>query len=323
VAAALAERGVFLERGEVRFTGAVAELSERPELARSVFLRSAVPVRPAVVATDGAVSPKGDAPLRLEVRDIGRRFGGVVALDDVSLSARAGEILGIIGANGAGKTTLFDICSGFLRPDGGRVILESVDVTTRSAAGRARLGLGRLFQDARLFPSQSVSETLAVALDRHMGIHEPVANTLGLGAVLDTEAQVRARVQELLEMFGLSPYADAFISELSTGTRRIVELAAASAYDPRVLLLDEPSSGIAQRESEALAELLLSLRDRTGATLVVIEHDIPMVTSIADRLLCLDLGQVVAEGMPAEVLDNPMVVAAYLGNDAVAMARSG
>jgi branched-chain amino acid transport system ATP-binding protein len=150
-----------------------------------------------------------------------------------------------------------------------------------------------------------------------------VANTFGLGAVLDSETQVRTRVDELLEMFGLTPYKDAFISELSTGTRRIVELAGASAYDPRVLLLDEPSSGIAQRESEALAELLLSLRDRTGATLVVIEHDIPMITSIADRMFCLDLGRVVAQGTPAEVLDDPMVVAAYLGTDSEAIARSG
>jgi ABC-type branched-subunit amino acid transport system ATPase component/ABC-type branched-subunit amino acid transport system permease subunit len=320
VAAALAERGVFLERGEVRFTGPTAELAERPELARSVFLRSALPAEP---RSARATSSTGDPSVRLEVHDVQRRFGGVNALDDVSFTAEAGEVVGIIGANGAGKTTLFDVCSGFLRADGGRVVLEGIDVTGLSASGRARRGLGRLFQDARLFPSQSVAETLAVALDRHLGIHEPVANTFGLGAVLDSETQVRTRVDELLEMFGLTPYKDAFISELSTGTRRIVELAGASAYDPRVLLLDEPSSGIAQRESEALAELLLSLRDRTGATLVVIEHDIPMITSIADRMFCLDLGRVVAQGTPAEVLDDPMVVAAYLGTDSEAIARSG
>jgi ABC-type branched-subunit amino acid transport system ATPase component/ABC-type branched-subunit amino acid transport system permease subunit len=333
VAAALAGRGVFLERGEVRFTGPVAELAERPELARSVFLRSALPATPrsatratrANSAAAGTTSATEGDPttLRFEVRDVGRRFGGVVALDDVSLWAGAGEVLGIIGANGAGKTTLFDVCSGLLRADGGRVELEGRDVTGVSAAGRARLGLGRLFQDARLFPSQSVAETLAVALDRHLGIHEPVANTFGVGAVLDSEAQVRERVAELLEMFGLTPYADAFISELSTGTRRIVELAGASGFEPRVLLLDEPSSGIAQRESEALGELLLALRDRTGATLVVIEHDIPLITSIADRLVCLDLGAVIAQGPPGEVLEDPRVVDAYLGTDTAAIARSG
>jgi ABC-type branched-subunit amino acid transport system ATPase component/ABC-type branched-subunit amino acid transport system permease subunit len=318
VAAALAERGVFLERGQVRFVGSVSELVERPDIARSVFLRAAV--------TDGGrdrAPLETDAPPRFEVREIAKRFGGVAALSDVTLSAAPGEVLGIIGANGAGKTTLFDLCSGFLRPDAGHVLLDGVDVTELTAARRARLGLGRLFQDARLFPSQSVAEVLAVALDRHLGVREPLANTFGVGAVLDSEVQVRTRVNELLEMFGLAPYRDAFVSELSTGTRRIVELACASAFEPRVLLLDEPSSGIAQRETEALAELLRALRDRTGATLVVIEHDIPMVTSIADRLVCLDLGEVIATGSPTAVLDDPAVVRAYLGTDEKAIARSG
>jgi ABC-type branched-subunit amino acid transport system ATPase component/ABC-type branched-subunit amino acid transport system permease subunit len=320
VAAALAERGVFLERGQVHFTGSVSELAERPDIARSVFLRSAMPdaEHPRTPRVESA-----EAPNRFEVREVSKHFGGVGALHDVSLAVRAGEVLGIIGANGAGKTTLFDVCSGFLRADGGHVLLEGVDVTSLAAASRARRGLGRLFQDARLFPSQSVAEVLAVALDRHLGIHEPLANTLGVGAVLDAEVLVRQRVDELLDTFGLAPYRDAFVSELSTGTRRIVELAGATAYEPRVLLLDEPSSGIAQRETEALAELLLSLRDRTGATLVVIEHDIPMVTSIADRLLCLHLGEVIAEGRPADVLDDPAVVSAYLGTDSRAIARSG
>ena len=168
-----------------------------------------------------------------------------------------------------------------------------------------------------------MAEVLAVALDRHIGNHDPVANTFGLGAVLDAEVSVRDKVDELLETFGLTPYRDAFISELSTGTRRIVELAGAVAFEPQVLLLDEPSSGIAQRESEQLAELLGSLRIRTGATLVVIEHDIPLVSSIADRLLCLDLGQVIAEGLVADVLADPLVVSAYLGTEVEAIARSG
>jgi ABC-type branched-subunit amino acid transport system ATPase component/ABC-type branched-subunit amino acid transport system permease subunit len=325
VAAALAECGVFLERGQVRFTGRVSELADQPDVARSVFLRSAVPVVseiPTIVGISEKNVPVAEE-VRFEVQELAKHFGGVSALSDVSWAAHDGEVLGIIGANGAGKTTLFDICSGFQRTDGGRVLLNGEDITARSAAQRARLGLGRLFQDARLFPSQSVAETLAVALDRHVGIHEPMANTFGLGAVRDTEKLVRSRVEELLEMFGLTSYRDAFISELSTGTRRIVELAGAMAFEPRVLLLDEPSSGIAQRESEVLAELLTSLRQRTGATLVIIEHDIPLVSGLADRLLCLDLGQVIAQGTPAEVLEDPRVVAAYLGTEAEAIARSG
>ena len=323
VAAALAPRAVFLERGEVRFSGATAELAERPELARSVFLRSAVGDRPQFeVARSPVVVEPGTHP-RFEVREVSRRFGGVDALRDVSLRAGPGEVVGVIGANGAGKTTLFDVCSGFLAPSSGSVHLDGVDVSALSAASRARRGLGRVFQDARLFPSLTVTEALAVTLDRHVAVRDPVSNIFGLGAALDAQERVAERVEELLELVGLGPYRDAFVSELSTGTRRIVELAGALGHDPSVLLLDEPSSGIAQRESEALGELLLAVRERTGATLVVIEHDIPLVSALADRLVCLHLGEVIAEGPPAEVLEDAGVVAAYLGTDEAAIARSG
>jgi branched-chain amino acid transport system ATP-binding protein len=329
VAAALAPDAVFLERGQVRFTGPTAELAEQPELARSVFLRSGldpqgagrVAVRPRAVQGDG--NDMAVAPARFEVLEVSRHYGGVEALDGVSLRAGAGEIVGVIGANGAGKTTLFDVCSGFLAPHAGRVVLEGVDVTGLGAAARARRGLGRVFQDARLFPSLTVVEALAVALDRHVEVREPLANILGLGAALDSQATVHDRVEELLARVGLERYRDAFVSELSTGTRRMVELAGALAHEPRVLLLDEPSSGIAQRESEALGELLRSVRDRTGASLVVIEHDIPLVSSLADRLVCLHLGSVIAEGDPRDVLGDDGVVAAYLGTDDMAIARSG
>jgi len=325
VAAALAPAAVFLERGQVRFSGPTAELADRPELARAVFLRGADPV-PRGHERSGQRWRDDDAiagPVRFEVREVSKHFGGVDAVHRVSFEATAGEVLGIIGANGAGKTTLFDLCSGFASPDTGSVRLLGQDVTALSAADRARRGLGRVFQDARLFPSLTVAETLAVTLDRHVAVREPLANTLGLGAALDAQLVVGARVDELLALVGLESYRDAFVSELSTGTRRMVELAGALAHEPSVLLLDEPSSGIAQRESEALGELLLTVRRHTGATLVVIEHDIPLVSSLADRLLCLHLGQVIAEGPPAEVLGNTEVVAAYLGTDAIAIARSG
>ncbi|MHB1891015.1 MAG: ABC transporter ATP-binding protein C-terminal domain-containing protein, partial [Acidimicrobiales bacterium] len=152
---------------------------------------------------------------------------------------------------------------------------------------------------------------------------EATACIFGVGAALDSEEAAAAKVEELIATMGLTPYRDAFVSELSTGTRRMVELAGAMAHDPVVVLLDEPSSGIAQRETEALARMLLQLRARTGATLVLIEHDMPMVTSIADRLVCFHLGQVIAEGSSEEVLADPAVVASYLGTDEVAIARSG
>jgi branched-chain amino acid transport system ATP-binding protein len=231
--------------------------------------------------------------------------------------------LGIIGSNGAGKTTLFDLISGFVAPDAGRILLDGQEVNRLSAAARADLGLGRLFQDARLFPSLTVTETIATALERQVDVRDPIACLFYLGAVERSERKVAERVDELIETMGLGRYRDAFISELSTGTRRVVELACAMAHQPSVLLLDEPSSGIAQRESEALAEVLLNVRAATGTSMVVIEHDVPLVTSIADRMVCLHLGEVIASGSSTEVLADPRVIASYLGEEVVTIARSG
>ena len=156
-----------------------------------------------------------------------------------------------------------------------------------------------------------------------MAVREPLASSFRVGDAVSSEAAVYARVDELLEMMGLARYADSFLSELSTGTRRVLELACAVGHDPAVLLLDEPSSGIAQRETEALAGVLRQLRDATGMTLVVIDHDVPLVSAISDHLVCMHLGQVIKEGQPEEVLADPAVVAAYLGTDERAIHRSG
>jgi branched-chain amino acid transport system ATP-binding protein len=321
VATGIATRAEFMEKGQVRFSGPTADLVDRPDLLRSVFLSTAkVPARPRT-SGDGRASTNGEA--RLEVSGVSRRFAGVVAVDSVDLRVEEGQILGIIGSNGAGKTTLFDLCSGFLAADAGHVLLDGRDVTALGAAARADRGIGRSFQDARLFPSMTVTETIATALERHVDVREPTACVFRVGAVVESEGRVAERVEELLETMSLQRYRDAFVSELSTGTRRIVELACAIAHEPRVLLLDEPSSGIAQRETEALAELLVQLRETTGASLAIIEHDIPMVTSIADELLCLHLGRVIARGTAAEVLEDPEVVSSYLGTSELAIGRSG
>ncbi|HEV3352272.1 MAG TPA: ATP-binding cassette domain-containing protein [Acidimicrobiales bacterium] len=324
VATGIATRAEFMEKGQVRFSGPTADLAARPDLLRSVFLSQAkVPARPAAREVDQRQGPAANGHARLEVSDVSRRFAGVVAVDAVDLRVDDGQILGIIGSNGAGKTTLFDLCSGFLAVDSGHVRLDGRDVTDLGAARRAERGIGRSFQDARLFPSMTVTETLATALERHVDVREPTACAFRVGAVVESEGRVAERVEELLDTMGLDRYRDAFISELSTGTRRIVELACAIAHEPRVLLLDEPSSGIAQRETEALAELLLRLRDSTGASLAVIEHDIPLVTSIADELVCLHLGRVIARGSATDVLDDPEVVSSYLGTSELAIERSG
>lgn len=321
VAVSIAERAVFMEKGAVRFTGPTAELTERPDLLRAVFLESRAPAKARPVSEPEEVA--SESVRRFEVANIRRRFGGVVAIDDVSLHVDAGKVLGIIGSNGAGKTTLFDICSGFLPPDDGRVLLDGVDVTAVGAPERAALGMGRVFQSARLFPSLTVPEAIAVALERHVAVRDPFLCLLDTPATAASEASVRDRVDELIVEMRLESYRDSFISELSTGTRRVVELACILAHAPKMLLLDEPSSGIAQRECEALGELLLDIRERTGTTMVVIEHDMPLVSSIADELVCLHLGRVIARGTPEAVLNDESVLASYLGSDDATVRRSG
>jgi branched-chain amino acid transport system ATP-binding protein len=246
-----------------------------------------------------------------------------VANDEISLDLHEGEILGILGPNGAGKTTLFDLISGFFPVDAGRITFDGIDVTELPPDARSRLGLGRSFQDSKLFPALTVYDAIKVALERHLDVRDPLASALGLPAAIDSEAAAAERADELIEMLGLEAYRNKFVSEISTGTRRMVDLACILAHEPRVILFDEPSSGIAQRESEALGPLLKRVRDLTGSSLLVIEHDMPLLTSLADEVIALDLGRVIARGTPAAVVRNPRVVSAYLGADTTAASRSG
>ncbi len=337
LALTIAQTAYFMEKGEIRFHGPTEELLQRPDMLRSVFLEGAakgiVEETPATVGATAVhvEAPHGngnnESPVRLSLAGVSKRFGGLAALSDVSLDAAGGEILGFIGPNGAGKTTLFDVVSGFLVPDQGTVVLgeggDAVDISRLSPAARSRLGLGRSFQDGRLFPSLSVAETIAVAFERHLETRDPVATALRLPWVEDTERDVDLNVERLLELLGITDFRDKLVRELSTGSRRIVDLACVLAHGPSVLLLDEPSSGIAQREAEALGPLLLRVREQTGATLLVIEHDVPLLMSIADRIVALDLGEVVATGAPADVVNDPAVVHSYLGTTEAAIARSG
>jgi branched-chain amino acid transport system ATP-binding protein len=270
-----------------------------------------------------APAPAADTVPALAVREISVRFGGIVALDAVSLEIHHGEVVGIIGPNGAGKTTLFDVISGFLRPDGGRVVLGGTDVTTQTAATRARLGLGRSFQDSQLFAGLTVRDALAVSLERFLDVSDPFNAMLRLPAQVRTEAAVSRRVDDLMELFGIERFADNLVRELSTGSRRLVDLAAVLAHQPSVILLDEPSSGVAQREVEAMGRLLRNVRDRLDATLLVVEHDIAFIAELADRLIALDRGAVIAAGEPRAVLELPEVGEAFLGTDPLARTRSG
>ena len=311
----LADRAYFLEQGEVRFEGSPHTLVERPDLVRAVFLADTAPPVPPERAARHRPRATG---ARLEVRHVSKHFGGLTALDDVSFLVGAGEIVGFVGANGAGKTTLFDVLSGFTPSDDGAITLRAngpiVDLAHLPAYARARRGLGRSFQDGRLFPALTVTETIAVALEHAVTTRDPVTAALHLPSVARSEARVSGRVAELLGLVGLEPYADAFVHELSTGTRRLVDLACAMAHEPSVLLLDEPSSGLAQREAEALAPLLLRVRDSLDASVLVIEHDVPLLRAISERLVALDLGRVVATGAPEAVLEDPVVARTFLGS---------
>jgi ABC-type branched-subunit amino acid transport system ATPase component/ABC-type branched-subunit amino acid transport system permease subunit len=319
VALELAERAVFLEKGQVRFSGRTRDLLDRPDVLRSVFITGGAPVAKAP-RTKSAV-PRERAVLACE--EIVKDFGGIRALDHVNFELRKGEILGLIGHNGAGKTTLFDVINGFLTPDRGRVFLGGARIDHLSAAERATLGLGRSFQEARLFPSLTVEETIAVALERHLWSRDIVAAGLRLPASTLSEYAVAQRVDELVGQLGLGRYAESPVARLSTGTRRIVELACALAHDPAILLLDEPSGGVAQKETEALGPLLRQVREETGCAMLVIEHDMPLLTGLCDRLIALELGAVIAEGQPAAVLEHPRVIESYLGSDLAANNRSG
>jgi branched-chain amino acid transport system ATP-binding protein len=319
-----------MEKGEIRFKGPTRELLARPDVLRSVFLEGAgtmgtEPAKPkARAASAKAVATSiEDRAIVLETVGLTKRFGGITATDDVSFKLYDGEILGFIGPNGAGKTTLFDEISGFLPLDAGTIYLGGENVTDLTPDGRARRGLGRSFQDARLFPALTVSETIALALERETVVRDPIAAALNLPAVADSERAIHERVDELIELMGLQAFAEKFVSELSTGSRRIVDLACILGHAPDVILFDEPSSGIAQKETEALGPLLLRIRDTMGASLLVIEHDMPLITSISDRMIALDLGMVVTDGPPHEVVNHPQVVSSYLGGSEDIIARSG
>jgi branched-chain amino acid transport system ATP-binding protein len=331
VALTIAQRAYFMEKGEVRFEGAAAELLARGDLLRSVFLEGAVsngPSAPAVrvsgqMSREGGADPRASQPVVLATRGLTKRFGGIVAVDDVTFDLRRGETLGLIGPNGAGKTTVLDLISGVLPVDRGRIELGGVDIGTWSASRRSEAGLGRSFQDARIFPSLTVSENIAMGLERHIATRDHLAALLDLPAIQQSERQVAGRVVELIELMNLQSYRDKFVSELSTGVRRIVDLTMAIAHNAKVLLLDEPSSGVAQRETEALGPLLKDMQRATQCSIVIIEHDMPLISAVSDEIIALDLGRVVMRGSPSAVLSDARVVASYLGDDVGVLQRSG
>jgi branched-chain amino acid transport system ATP-binding protein len=250
----------------------------------------------------------------LTISGAGKRFGGLQALSDVTLSIQRGQIYGLIGPNGAGKTTLFNVITGLYQPDGGEFELNGHPYSPSSPHEVARAGIARTFQNIRLFGDMTALENVMVG--RHVRTHQGV-----IGAVLrhraarDEEAAIQQRAFELLNFVGIAHLAGRTARHLSYGDQRRVEIARALATDPLLLALDEPAAGMNATEKESLRVLLLTIREQ-GTTILLIEHDVKLVMGLCDRLTVLDYGKVIAEGSPAEVQKHPAVIAAYLGGEA-------
>jgi branched-chain amino acid transport system ATP-binding protein len=259
----------------------------------------------------GQAAPDAEPPL-LEARDVTVRFGGVHALSEVSVALTPDRITGLVGPNGAGKTTLFAVLSGLLRPTAGRVLMAGEDITGVPASRRADKGLARTFQRPQLFSGLTVRQHLGLAHRLGEGRSSVWVDALR-GSWRRRSSAEDERVAELASMLSLEPLLDVTVDHLGLGTARVVELARALAARPRVLLLDEPSSGLDSRETDLLINVLLTVKEQHGLTLLLVEHDLDLVMRISDQVYVLDFGRLIAAGPPNEVRADPAVQAAYVG----------
>ncbi len=261
-------------------------------------------------------------PAQLFVEDVSVRFGGVQALNGVTFTAEAGSIVGLIGANGSGKTTTLDVISGLVKPQAGQVRLDGIDLGEYLPEERLGVGMVRSFQDCRLYPELSVLDVLLLSEDAR---HEVavLSTTLRLPWARRAERRKLEAVDQVIAAFGLERFRHHRTAELSTGTRRVVDLASIVLAQPRLLLLDEPTAGIAQREAEAFIPLLRRIHEVADTTIVLVEHDVPLVFELCSTVIVMELGEVVVAGPPDQVRADPKALAAYLGASDEALMASG
>ncbi|MEY4266664.1 MAG: hypothetical protein RIS90_1199 [Pseudomonadota bacterium] len=246
------------------------------------------------------------------VSDLSLRFGGVQAIADVSFAVEQGEVFAIIGPNGAGKTSILNVITRVFDPSQGRVVFEGQDITALPRHKVVHSGIGRTFQNIELFEGGTVLDNLL--LGRHRFPHGSfAAQWLWTPAVRAAEAASRDQVEDVIQLLDLMPYRNSPVAGLPYGVRKVVELARALATQPRLLLLDEPASGLNPEETRELAFWIDDIQKDLGITVIMVEHDMSLVSEAADRVLCMNMGQVLALGTPAEVQSDPAVIAAYLG----------
>jgi branched-chain amino acid transport system ATP-binding protein len=252
--------------------------------------------------------------MMLEVQQLTRRFGGLVAVNQVSFGVKEGEIFGLIGPNGAGKTTLFNLVTGLIPPTEGQMMFDGAPLGQRKPHQIAAKGIARTFQNIRLFKDLSAQDNILIA--QHVHTRSGVlTGVLGLAPAPQEEREIREKAAELLALVGLQDRAQEKAQNLSYGDQRRLEIARALALAPKLLLLDEPAAGMNPNEKQSLSAFIRDLRDRFGLTVLLIEHHVPLVMSLCDHIAVLDFGQLIALGEPAQVRSDPAVIAAYLGNE--------
>ncbi len=248
----------------------------------------------------------------LEIRDLGIQFGGLRAVDGLSMKIEKGELYGLIGPNGAGKTTVFNLLTGVYKPTEGSISLDGQDITGRSTMEINKVGIARTFQNIRLFSDMTVADNVKVGLHNQFS-YSTLTGILRLPKFFKVEKEMDERARRLLEVFGLEGEKDTLASNLPYGAQRKLEIARAIATNPKLLLLDEPAAGMNPNETGELMDTIHFIRDRFDLTVLLIEHDMKLVSGICESLTVLNFGQELAQGPTSEVLNNPQVIKAYLG----------